>query len=1279
MKSKIIKIWGLVMVVAILAGLLVVPAIPVSAGNLIFTNLALPTGINGQFTQGTSVSKFAFGIDGKTAFAYSNNMQSSTLASASTAGATSITVANTDAFANSGFLTVAGEIISYTAKTKTGFSGIPSSTPNNLIAGHSIGDAVTQTGQIFKSMDGGITWNNNGYGTGLSGIPVVGLAISPQYATDTTVIVATGASTLPNTSNNIYRSTDGGANFAKFTPSFGPTPPAFITNGSLISSVDIAQYYLGGQAILVGYSNGAGAGGAALFVANTFTWTDLTAVPGWTSPGPTSYDVIGVAFSPKYSSDSEILVVAQSNANTYLRSRIGTNNWDADVGAVIMTNDQSTAIPAVVGNIASLTFPNDYDWSGNNRVFVGLGNSANTNSAGLDAYRINGQTGSTTWTSNPISQSRSTDLNIVGTGANNAANVSDIAFGGPLATGTLAVALFVPTPPSSPLTTKTTIYSALGASGSPTFVSSNFNTQPFSGGGMTQLAFAPTAAAGKPYVLYVGTQSPVVSTENMSTFAWSAGSHSALFMSTDYMNYAAMSLISVSSIRNLVPSTITTQGTEKYMTVRDQRNNLANNQSAVGQPSTLSNSMTTNDLSMIMKSTDGTNFAAIFSYITNTNEYLSSNTFSPTFATDNVIYNTQTTPNQNRIWKSTDRGTTWASFNTPNSIFMSAFALIDANTYYVGAGAASGGGLYKSGIFTSIAALDGKVPFSITLGTSPTIGDPNVIFIATASGEVYYSSDAGVTFTNFGGFGILGNSGTNANNVTLVLDPNYKTNKLIYATGQTGLNDPSTSIFRWTVGTSTSWETMSTLGNTNFPMPVFTGTALVAPASERVTSFSVAPDGTMYLVVSDTAAKTAQTVPPVFYRVNNPTLAATSVDLNFVQMSYQQISGFPTNGYVPFKAGDYPPGAPFGGQFASIQAGPFVFGANVAGPPPITANEIRFMINDGTLGINLNGYPYQWISMTDNLVAGPAVTRPTANAQVPTGTTFTWAPVPGATGYRAQLATDAQFQGLYGPAMAGLNTVGDPTVAGYYTGATSITVPTGTLNPGTTYYFRVQTVNPLASKFSAPVSFAVLLAQSGNSLSGDVPGLYGPTAGSTNVPVKPVFQWADVQGAQSYDLQVADNPVFVNPLDAQTGLNTTVWTETKTLDPGKTYYWRVRAVAASGTASNWLNSSFTTALSASATQAPPAVVISTVQAPPVTITQPALPAQTVTVTPPAKFFDQNSGLYFNSQSELSAYQAAHPQGAAPSTSTPAYIWVIIVIGAILVIAVIVLITRTRRV
>jgi hypothetical protein len=233
------------------------------------------------------------------------------------------------------------------------------------------------------------------------------------------------------------------------------------------------------------------------------------------------------------------------------------------------------------------------------------------------------------------------------------------------------------------------------------------------------------------------------------------------------------------------------------------------------------------------------------------------------------------------------------------------------------------------------------------------------------------------------------------------------------------------------------------------------------------------------------------------------------------------------------------------------------------------------------------------------------------------------------------------------------------------------TAPYTALTPGGDYIWRVRVTAPNTSKYSAVTKFSILLTQPG----GDITGggfRIAPAAGATNVPTKPVFQWSAVLGAVSYDLQVADNPVFVNPLDAQTGLNTTVWAYTKTLEPGKVYYWRVRAVAASGTASAWENGTFTTAVPV--TTAPP-----TTAPPAVTVTQPAPPAVTVTVSPPARFFDPNSGLYFNSQAELSAYQAANPPGETTTPATPAYIWVIIVIGAILVIAVIVLITRTRRV
>jgi peptide/nickel transport system substrate-binding protein len=105
--------------------------------------------------------------------------------------------------------------------------------------------------------------------------------------------------------------------------------------------------------------------------------------------------------------------------------------------------------------------------------------------------------------------------------------------------------------------------------------------------------------------------------------------------------------------------------------------------------------------------------------------------------------------------------------------------------------------------------------------------------------------------------------------------------------------------------------------------------------------------------------------------------------------------------------------------------------------------------------------------------------------------------------------------------------------------------------------------------------FGLLAINYGKNVPVLVPSWY-PAPGESNVPINPVFQWIGVEGAQCYDLQIADNPVFVNPLVAQTGLTTTVWTCTMTLDYSKIYYWRVRAVSAGGTAGNWMASAFTT-------------------------------------------------------------------------------------------------------
>jgi hypothetical protein len=276
-------------------------------------------------------------------------------------------------------------------------------------------------------------------------------------------------------------------------------------------------------------------------------------------------------------------------------------------------------------------------------------------------------------------------------------------------------------------------------------------------------------------------------------------------------------------------------------------------------------------------------------------------------------------------------------------------------------------------------------------------------------------------------------------------------------------------------------------------------------------------------------------------------------------------------------------------------------------------------------------------SYTDTLVAGPTVIAPVANAQIPGSFTFQWSPVTAGDKkltYTYQIATDDKFAGVITPD-------GATTKASTYY-ATDLT-------PGMSYFFRAKVKgipddSTLSSKWSATVPFVVKL----DSIISGGTGWISPAAGTSDAPQTPNFQWAAVPGATSYEL-VIDGGTPISLTD-------TVYTLTTPLAYGSTHTWKVRAVA-NGNAGNWVSGIFT------------------VKAAPVVTPPP-------TSTPaPVKYFDPNSGQYFDTQAQLDAFQAQWKitHTPTPTPATPAYIWVIIVIGAILVVAVIVLIARTRRV
>ena len=95
--------------------------------------------------------------------------------------------------------------------------------------------------------------------------------------------------------------------------------------------------------------------------------------------------------------------------------------------------------------------------------------------------------------------------------------------------------------------------------------------------------------------------------------------------------------------------------------------------------------------------------------------------------------------------------------------------------------------------------------------------------------------------------------------------------------------------------------------------------------------------------------------------------------------------------------------------------------------------------------------------------------------------------------------------------------------------------------------------------------------------------LESPAAGASGVPVKPVFQWTAVAGADAYELLVSTDANFANPSIIKKddyALSATAWQCDLSLNYDTTYYWKVRAISAS-TRSAW------SAVGAFTTESPP--------------------------------------------------------------------------------------------
>jgi hypothetical protein len=267
--------------------------------------------------------------------------------------------------------------------------------------------------------------------------------------------------------------------------------------------------------------------------------------------------------------------------------------------------------------------------------------------------------------------------------------------------------------------------------------------------------------------------------------------------------------------------------------------------------------------------------------------------------------------------------------------------------------------------------------------------------------------------------------------------------------------------------------------------------------------------------------------------------------------------------------------------------------------------------------------------------------------------TVSWTALPGAATYRVSVVAAAQQTNVY-------------TSTNTFTGAGTTTAVAG-LAANTTYSVSVWALTPVTSfLFSGDSSFTTLpgaiLAPPQNLI---------PAHGAINIPVDgPAFAWgAPTGGATSYDWQLSTDPTFTSITEGSVNTTLTFLVWEGPLAYEQDYYWRVRANTAAGTGP-WATQVFTTVAEALPPvtvppQITPTVIIPT-QAPPTVI----LPTPQVTVVPPDVIVNLPTPVVTTQPPSVIQL---------PDEDTPVYIWAIVAIGAILTIAVIVLIVRTRRV
>jgi len=199
-------------------------------------------------------------------------------------------------------------------------------------------------------------------------------------------------------------------------------------------------------------------------------------------------------------------------------------------------------------------------------------------------------------------------------------------------------------------------------------------------------------------------------------------------------------------------------------------------------------------------------------------------------------------------------------------------------------------------------------------------------------------------------------------------------------------------------------------------------------------------------------------------------------------------------------------------------------------------------------GINVDAGSQTTVSITWASFT-PVLTSPSNNSTTNDNTPyFDWSDVTGAAAYELEVDNSGSFSS---PEIHRTDLT-----SSYYTATSS-------LSDGT-YYWRVRAKdsNGNLGSWSGVWSFTI------DTQGPSAPTLHLPSNGSTTSDNTPYFDWYDVTGAATYELEVDNSSSFSSPEIHRTSLTSSYYLASSSLSYG-TYYWRVRAKDSNGNWGSW--------------------------------------------------------------------------------------------------------------